>query len=188
LPFLCVEAAPSDDRFIGRQVTMTRWILAVLLWVGFGGVALACKRLADDEPFRPTIRKPVLGEDVRFDGGFGYRRHPLLGTIKFHSGVDFAAPMGSTVIASQAGRVEQAKVMGPYGKVVIIDHGAGWKTLYAHLKEFLVHEGDCIEAGAAIGKAGATGLATGPKLHFEVHWKGRMMDPVKVGAADEPAN
>lgn len=109
---------------------------------------------------------------------FGPRRHPILDYIKMHTGVDMAAPLGQNIRAAAGGRVIHADAYGGYGSTVIIDHGAGLATLYAHQSRLEVRYGESVAAGEVIGQAGATGLATGPHLHFEVRLNGRPVDPV----------
>jgi murein DD-endopeptidase MepM/ murein hydrolase activator NlpD len=82
------------------------------------------------------------------------------------------------VVAAGRGRVVAAGVEGQYGKRIIIDHGGPWRTVYAQLSAFTVKEGDCVKARSVIGRVGATGLATGPHLHFEVLRDGKPVDPM----------
>jgi murein DD-endopeptidase MepM/ murein hydrolase activator NlpD len=163
--------------------------LAAMAWLLFGQAAAACDTAdgkADESPLH--TRKPVLGEEVWLTSGFGMRLHPLLNVRRMHAGIDWAAPPGTPVIAAAGGRVVSARASGEYGWAVIIDHGAGWRTLYAHLSAFDVREGDCVAALAVIGKSGATGLSTGPKLHFEVHRNGQAIDPLRLPASGAPAD
>ena len=126
-----------------------------------------------------TTRKPVKGEDVRLVSGFGMRLHPLLNEQRMHTGIDWGAASGTPVIAAAAGRVTEAGRKGQYGNAVIVDHGGGVETLYAHLSEIGVKEGDCIADGTRIGAAGSTGLTANTGVHFEVHRAGAAVDPMK---------
>lgn len=110
---------------------------------------------------------------------YGYRIHPILKTRKLHTGADIPMPTGSKIVASNAGKVIFAGYYGGYGNAVIIDHGGKVSTLYAHNSKLLVREGDKVERGQAISKAGSTGLSTGPHLHFEVRTNGQPIDPIK---------
>jgi murein DD-endopeptidase MepM/ murein hydrolase activator NlpD len=139
--------------------------------------ALGCE-LAAHEQSPIELRKPVIGGDARLAAGFGIRVHPLLQIARLHTGVDWAAPLGTPVVAAGRGRVVAAGVEGQYGNRVIIDHGGPWRTLYAQLSAFSVKEGDCVQARSLIGSVGATGLATGPHLHFEVLRYGKPVDPM----------
>jgi murein DD-endopeptidase MepM/ murein hydrolase activator NlpD len=100
---------------------------------------------------------------------FGWRMHPIHQTWRFHSGTDIAAPMGTPVLATQAGRVAVAGSLGGYGLTVILRHGDGnLESRYAHLAQIAVRSGEWIEQGEVIGLVGSTGTSTGPHLHFEV--------------------
>jgi murein DD-endopeptidase MepM/ murein hydrolase activator NlpD len=110
--------------------------------------------------------------------GFGMRRHPILRVTRMHNGVDIAAPWGSQVLAVAPGTVLYTGWLGGFGKTVLVDHGAGVTTLYAHLSRILVRTGQGVGRGQLIGRIGSTGLSTGPHLHFEVRVNGRPIDPV----------
>jgi murein DD-endopeptidase MepM/ murein hydrolase activator NlpD len=140
------------------------------------GTAHACAGV--DLAERPLFSRPVGGEVV---SPFGPRVHPLLQTTRMHTGVDYAAAVGDPVRAAAAGEVTFAAEDAGYGKKVAIRHAAGFETAYAQLSEISVSRGDCIEAGALIGRAGAT--ETGPHLHFEVLANGRFIDPVRMKGA-----
>jgi murein DD-endopeptidase MepM/ murein hydrolase activator NlpD len=126
----------------------------------------------DREPKPPAF--PING---RISSPFGWRNDPINGEKKFHKGIDLAAEEGTVIRASMAGRVLISDFRKGYGNVVVLDHGSGFTTLYAHNKDNMVQEGEWIQAGASIGKVGSTGRSTGPHLHFEVRRHGRHMDP-----------
>lgn len=109
---------------------------------------------------------------------FGPRRHPIHRVVSFHSGVDIAAPYGSPIMASDRGRVIFNGWYGGYGKVVIVDHGMDYSTLYAHLSRTSAGKGKSIEQGEIVGYEGRTGYSTGPHLHFEVRKQGRPQNPL----------
>ena len=121
---------------------------------------------------------PVVG--ARISSHFGSRKHPIHGTVRMHSGVDFAAKQGAAVHASAPGRVSFVGTRGGYGKVVEIEHGSEMSTRYAHLSRFAdgLEAGQHVEAGHPIGDVGATGLATGPHLHYDVRYAGDPVDPL----------
>ncbi len=109
---------------------------------------------------------------------FGWRMHPVFGTQKFHTGIDIGADYGDAVAAADSGVVIHADWLGGYGKAVIIDHGNGLQTLYAHNSELLVYEGQAVRKGQTISRVGSTGYSTGPHLHFEVRQNGTPTNPM----------
>ncbi len=119
---------------------------------------------------------PVDGAH-RVSSAFGMRRHPVLGGMRMHHGLDLAARTGTPVVAAEPGRVVMAGSRGGYGLVVDIDHGGGVLTRYAHLNNIEVARGDQLVGGQRLGTVGATGTVTGPHLHFEVRMQGRSIDP-----------
>jgi murein DD-endopeptidase MepM/ murein hydrolase activator NlpD len=116
--------------------------------------------------------------DGEITSGFGWRKHPILGYERFHSGIDFGANYGSVIQAAQAGIVIFAGWYGGYGNTVIINHGGSITTLYGHASQLYVTEGQTVQAGEAIAAVGSTGLSTGPHLHFEVRRDGEPVDPM----------
>lgn len=109
-----------------------------------------------------------LSIPARISSVFGWRNHPITGDIRFHSGTDLAAPMGTPVVAAAGGTVETANWLGGYGLTVIINHASAQQTLYAHMSELFVQPGQTVEQGTVIGRVGSTGNSTGNHLHFEV--------------------
>lgn len=120
---------------------------------------------------------PILG--ARLSSVFGRRNHPVLGGVRMHTGIDYAAPVGTEVSATGAGRVRFAGTIRGYGKTIDIDHGGGVVTRYAHLSEVAedVRVGTRVKGGDEIGSVGATGLVSGPNLHYEVRIDGQPVDP-----------
>lgn len=128
------------------------------------------------KPWSGSFKKPVSGPIL---SGFGYRNHPIFGKRKMHTGVDIAAPEGTTIHAAGDGKVVEAGWMGGYGNAVIIDHGKGRATLYGHCSELDCKVGDVVKEGDKIAEVGSTGYSTGPHCHFEVRIKGEPVDPLK---------
>ncbi len=108
---------------------------------------------------------------------YGWRRHPVLGTSRLHTGMDFAAGYGGTIRAADSGTVLYSGWYGGYGKTVIINHGKGITTLYGHSSKLYVKAGESVKRGQAIAAIGSTGLSTGPHLHFEVRKNGTPVNP-----------
>jgi murein DD-endopeptidase MepM/ murein hydrolase activator NlpD len=126
------------------------------------------------------VRKPVANGIMR--SGFGARNHPLLGYFKMHTGVDWAAPLGTPVYASGNGTVEKVGWESGYGKYVRVRHANGYETAYGHMTAFArsTQPGARVRQGQVIGYVGSTGLSTGPHLHYEILVNGRFVDPLRV--------
>lgn len=121
----------------------------------------------------PTL-VPVNG---KFNNGYGYRKDPFTKKKTFHDGIDFSADKGTIIIASAGGKVTFAQRNGGYGLCVVIDHGRGLCTRYAHASKLMVKEGQEVKKGDVIAKVGSTGRSTGPHLHFEVLLYNKPVDP-----------
>lgn len=124
-----------------------------------------------------TMAWPTPGY-TRITSQFGMRTHPITGVYKLHTGVDLGAPYGSNFIAANDGLVTYAGYNRAYGNMVIIDHGGGVTTLYAHGSEILVNVGDMVYQGTPVLKVGSTGYSTGPHAHFEVRIGGEYVQPL----------
>ncbi|MGD9156953.1 MAG: peptidoglycan DD-metalloendopeptidase family protein [Desulfobacteraceae bacterium] len=120
---------------------------------------------------------PAWPLEGKISSSFGWRNDPFSGEKKFHEGIDLTAKEGTDVRAVMAGRVRIADAQGGYGKVVVLDHGHGFTTLYAHNKDVTVKAGDWVAKGSTIAKVGSSGRSTGPHLHFEVRRNGKKLDP-----------
>jgi murein DD-endopeptidase MepM/ murein hydrolase activator NlpD len=129
------------------------------------------------------VRKPITIGETR--SGFGYRRHPILGYLKMHTGVDWAAPIGTPILAAGNGTVIMAEWHGGYGRRVEIQHANGYITTYNHMSGFArgIAEGTRVKQGQTVGFLGSTGLSTGPHLHYEVMVNGHFVDPMRVKLA-----
>jgi murein DD-endopeptidase MepM/ murein hydrolase activator NlpD len=119
----------------------------------------------------------VLPVEGRVSSVFGSRKDPIRGTERDHHGLDIAAPEGTDIRAVRDGVVRFADERGGYGQMVIVDHGEGLETRYAHCSELIVREGEKIRAGERIALVGSTGRSTGPHLHFEARQDGNPVDP-----------
>jgi murein hydrolase activator len=155
------------------------------------------RRAAARPPSRPAAIRPGDGEGARppavglgtlrgqlpwpaagrIVGSFGRQVHPRFGTETFRHGVDIEAAEGAAIRAVYAGTVIYRGWLRGYGNLIILDHGAGYYTLYAHASELLVGEGEWVTAGQSIARVGETGSLTGPRLYFEVRYQGRPEDP-----------
>ena len=127
----------------------------------------------------PAIQ-PVSNKKLRrLASGFGMRVHPIYKVKMMHPGIDFSAPQGTPVYATGAGKVVEVKTsLSGYGKQVIIDHGFGYRTRYAHLQDFGVKQGQKVERGQNIGQVGNTGTSTAPHLHYEIYHDGERVNPI----------
>ncbi|WP_374012533.1 peptidoglycan DD-metalloendopeptidase family protein [Pseudoxanthomonas koreensis] len=134
----------------------------------------------DGRPLKKSfIRMPI--PYARLSSKFGARRHPVLGKMRMHKGVDYAATTGTPIMAAGDARVQFVGQQRGYGNVVILDHGKGHTTLYAHMSRFgKIKRGQHVGQGSVIGYVGSTGLATGPHLHYEFRVNGVHRNPLSV--------
>lgn len=133
-----------------------------------------------DEMYKciPAIQ-PVANKNLKqMASGYGNRIDPIYGTVRYHAGMDFSAAVGTDIYATGDGTVEDAGWESGYGNCVVIDHGYGYKTRYAHMSRIGVRSGEKVIRGQVIGAVGNTGKSTGPHLHYEVIVKGRTVNPV----------
>jgi murein DD-endopeptidase MepM/ murein hydrolase activator NlpD len=128
------------------------------------------------------MRRPIRGDDLRLTSGFGVRYHPLLGIRKMHTGVDWAAPIGTPILAAGAGTVEEARHKSYNGNYVRIRHANGYQTAYSHMSRIAagMQPGLKVRQGQIIGYVGSTGLSSGPHLHYEVLINTRFVDPLSI--------
>ncbi|MFT4198870.1 MAG: peptidoglycan DD-metalloendopeptidase family protein [Pseudoxanthomonas sp.] len=134
----------------------------------------------DGRPLKKAfIRMPI--PYARLSSSFGARKHPILGTMRMHKGVDYAAAMGTPIMAAGDARVQFVGKQNGYGNVVILDHGQGRSTLYGHMSRFAgIRVGQRIAQGTVIGYVGMTGMATGPHLHYEFRVNGAQRNPLSI--------
>lgn len=150
---------PFEQRMVALQATLSHW--------------RALRTAAENMP----LASPILSR-ARFNSDYGMRRDPFNGQLAFHSGIDLADNLGTHIYATAAGVVTFAGSKGPYGRMVELDHGGGFRTRYAHLQEIHVEAGDAVKIGHHIGDMGSTGRSTGVHLHYEVLHRGAPVDPL----------
>jgi murein DD-endopeptidase MepM/ murein hydrolase activator NlpD len=177
---LAVKRAGRRDAVLAAVVALAvGWFLLPLAGAETEGANQAAGPNRKGSPM--SFSDPLPGRRVAM--AFGEAAHPITGKPYTHRGVDLVAPAGTKILAPHEGVVELATESGPskeMGTVVIVDHGGGWKTAYAHLGELKVARGQHISGGDVIAFVGSTGLSTGPHLHFEVWEGGQPIDPATV--------
>jgi murein DD-endopeptidase MepM/ murein hydrolase activator NlpD len=129
---------------------------------------------------KALMRTPIDG--ARISSGFGYRRHPVLGYSKLHTGTDFAAPPGTPIYAAGSGQIEKFGYQGSLGNSITLRHNKEYATRYAHMLGFApgMGPGKRVKQGDIIGYVGSTGMSTGPHLHYEVHLTDKPIDPLSL--------
>ena len=125
-----------------------------------------------------TLGCPISGS-YRISSQYGWRMHPILGGRRFHDGVDLTCPTGTPIHAADKGLVVYTGWRGGYGSTILIDHGSGISTMYAHCSRYAVQEGQAVNRGQVIGYVGTTGFSTGPHLHFGLRKYGTPINPMK---------
>lgn len=131
---------------------------------------------------RFLMRRPIRGENIRLTSGFGMRQHPILNIPRMHTGIDWAGPIGTPILAAGNGVIEEAKRKGQNGNYVRIRHPNGYQTTYSHLQRFEsgIAPGAKVRQGQVIGYVGMTGLTSGPHLHYEVLVNTRYVDALQM--------
>ena len=184
-----LETVPENSLL--RRASVRLDILTKKAYVqskSFDDVEALSQRAGDMASCIPAI-PPVLPDKskYRISSTFGYRSDPISGVSKMHTGFDFACKPGNPVYASGDGVVSSVPLeLFNYGNSVVIDHGFGYKTRYAHLKTIFVAEGMKLKRGECIGESGNSGKSTGPHLHYEVMYKGRFVNPVNYFDLEMP--
>jgi murein DD-endopeptidase MepM/ murein hydrolase activator NlpD len=126
----------------------------------------------------PSIRPVISESKVEYLSGFGYRKHPVFKILKIHNGIDFGAAIGTAVYASGNGKIQQVQQKKDgYGNSIVMDHGYGFQSVYAHLSEISVKVGDEVKRGQIIGRVGNSG-GVAPHLHYEVIYKKKRVNPL----------
>lgn len=129
---------------------------------------------------KALLKTPVRG--ARLSSTFSMRRHPILGYTKMHKGIDFAAPVGTPILAAGNGYIKKRGYLGSYGNYILIQHNKDYGSAYAHMSRFAkgLSAGSRVTQGQVIGYIGSTGRSTGAHLHYEIHYKGKQVNPHKV--------
>ncbi len=169
-----VEAAVAE--FEGELAVLARDEASIRRKIAAAEAAAAAASEAAQATRPGKLVRPIPG---RIESGFGLRVHPITGKTRMHNGLDMHGRSGDPIKAAADGTVILAGVKGGYGNTVMIDHGGGMVTLYAHQSKLRVKVGQKVEAGEVIGWVGSTGLSTGPHLHFEVRINGSPVDAAK---------
>ena len=125
----------------------------------------------------PNFSHPVSGA---ITSPYGYRIHPIYGTSRLHTGVDYNSPSGAPIGSAAPGTVIFVGTFSGYGNTVMVQHTGGYTTLYAHMSGFNVSNGATVGTGDTLGFVGSTGLSTGPHLHFEIRLNGVAIDPAPL--------
>ena len=140
-------------------------------------ILMLSKNVISEEYIGGIMAWPIPGY-TRITSQYGMRTHPITGVYKLHTGVDVGAPIGANFVAANDGVVTKASYNGAYGNMVIIDHGGGVSTLYAHGSEIVVQAGQQVKKGDVVLKVGSTGYSTGAHAHFEVRINGQPVNPM----------
>jgi len=167
---LVIEAAKKADKLSKQLYIQSK---------SFDEVIDLVKNKADMLASIPAIQ-PIANKDLgRVASGYGYRIHPIYKTRKFHTGMDFTAPQGTPIYATGDGKIAKVRrSRRGYGNHVIVDHGYGYQTLYAHMTKYIVYRGQKVKRGEIIGYVGSTGTSVAPHLHYEVIKNKRKINPV----------
>lgn len=136
------------------------------------------EKMLSSIPSIKPVREDQLQKSMNVLSGFGFRIHPVYKIKKMHEGVDFPARVGTAIQATGDGIVTQSGPRSGYGNCIEIDHGFGYKTRYAHMSKIHVRVGQRVQKGQQIGGVGDTGLSTAPHLHYEIHYKGKPINPI----------
>ncbi len=167
---LVVETSVKLDNITKQLVVQSKSFDDVIHLISDKEQMLACIPAIQPIPNKKLNHRPY---------GYGPRIDPVYKTPAFHQGMDFSAPTGTEIYATGNGIVVDSKYSaGGFGKKIDIDHGYSYLTRYAHLNKIIVQVGDSVKRGQVIGYVGNTGKSTGPHLHYEVHYKGRTVNPI----------
>ncbi len=168
----------AGDLVYAGVIRANKPVLQLLRW-GNDGAFFSPQGMAQGaQETSGFLGTPVNG---RITSGYGARRHPILGYMRMHAGVDFGAAWGAPIYAATEGRVSFAGWHGGHGNYVRLDHGGGLGTGYGHMSRIAVAPGMSVRRGQVIGYVGSTGLSTGPHLHYEMYRNGQTVNPLSIG-------
>lgn len=185
-PVFGIEPIPAEVRNSGavelsgdlRSAMDMLYEKAYIQSVSFDTIIPIANRVGQMAACVPAI-PPVFLNHIRFTSRFGVRSDPMNGDAKVHTGLDMAGHKGEPIYVTGSGTVEEVSFnFFGYGNVIVVNHGFGYKTRYAHLQRVLVKQGDRVEKGEQIATMGTSGRSTGPHLHYEVVYMGRKMNPL----------
>ena len=170
---LLINTLEKADK-LARQLTLQSKSLDSL-----EDIASEKEKYLNSIPSIKPVREDRLRRKMRYLSGFGVRIHPIHKIPKMHYGLDFTAPLGTAIRATGAGKIVRIQnERSGYGKSILIDHGYGYTTLYAHMKDVEVHVGQQVNKGEQIGTIGNSGTSTAPHLHYEVRFKDNPINPI----------
>jgi len=132
----------------------------------------------------PAILPVKLVDLTRMASGYKWRMHPILKIRKFHKGMDFTAPIGTPIYASGNGKILKAERSPSFGNVIYIDHGYGYKSIYAHMSKMKAKQGEVVKRGDLIGYVGNTGISVAAHLHYEIHKNNQAVNPINFYYGD----
>ncbi len=168
----------AGDLVYAGVIRANKPVLQLLRW-GKDGAFYSPQGMAEgSQETQGFLGAPVNG---RITSNYGARRHPILGYMRMHAGIDFGAGWGAPIYAATDGRVSFAGWHGGHGNYVRLDHGGGLGTGYGHMSRLAVSPGMAVRRGQVIGYVGSTGLSTGPHLHYEMYRNGRTVNPLSAG-------
>ncbi len=169
-----IEASIDKVSSLQRKLAIQKKSLDTIL-----NLAMVREEKLRSIPSIKPIQEDKLKRSIRYMSGYGFRIHPVHKVKKFHKGIDFTCPVGTAIQATGNGTIKTvATKRNGYGKYVVIDHGFGYETLYAHMSKIDVKEGQKIMKGQKIGEVGSTGTSTAPHLHYEVRINGKAVNPI----------
>ena len=177
-------ALKNSGEIVGQTQIMTdklerQLVLQSMALDSLAALATDREKMMASIPSMKPVQEDKLKRRLRYLSGYGMRLDPIHKVQRFHKGIDFTAPEGTPIQATGDGKVIKVKKMKTgYGRHVVIDHGYGYKTLYAHMKEITVKKGESVKKGQAIGIVGNTGKSTAPHLHYEVRYRDKPINPI----------